>query len=71
MPQLSFQKLWTDIKNNEIWTGVVKNLAKSGETYIAKSTILPHYENDIKVGYIGLRYVITDEVTEKSSIKAY
>lgn len=71
MPQLSFKKLWTDIKNDEIWTGVVKNLSKNGETYIAKSTILPYYENDVKVGYIGLRYVITEEVTEKSSIKAY
>jgi len=71
MPKLAFKQLWNTIKNGEIWTGIVKNKAKNGETYIAKSTILPYYQDEIKVGYLGLRYVITDEITEKSAIKIH
>jgi PAS domain S-box-containing protein len=71
MPQDAFKKLWDSIKKDNIWTGIVKNKAKNGETYIAKSTILPYYEDEVKTGYLGLRYVITDEITEKSAIKAY
>jgi len=71
MPKDAFKGLWNTIKNDEIWSGTVKNKAKNGETYIAKSSIIPYYENEVKVGYLGLRYVITDEVTEKKAIKAY
>jgi len=71
MPKEAFKKMWQTIKEDNIWTDVVKNRAKNGETYIAKSTIMPYYVDEVKVGYIGLRYVITDEITEKSAIKAY
>lgn len=71
MPQEAFKKMWQTIKENKIWTGVVKNKAKDDSVYIAKSTVMPYYENEEKIGYIGLRYVVTEEITEKSTLKSY
>jgi len=66
-----FADLWKTIKNNETWIGVVKNLTKGGETYITKSTITPFYKNGKKVGYLGIRYVVTDEIAQNRGIKTY
>lgn len=71
-PEISktiFQDLWNTIENDGIWKGIIKNKAKDGETYITKTTIAPYYTNGEKVGYIGIRYVVTDDVTEKRNLK--
>jgi len=65
-----FKNLWETIKKNETWEGIIKNKNKNGDTYITKATISPFYDNkNNKIGYVGIRYVITDEITEKKNLK--
>ena len=66
-----FKELWKKITNNEIWEGILKNQNKEKETYIAKTIIFPFYDNGVKIGYMAIRYVITDEINQNKDLKAY
>lgn len=45
MPKAAFQGLWDAIKNDEIWTGYVKNSTKSGGFYWVFATVFPKYDS--------------------------
>ncbi len=70
VPSSIFQNMWETILSNQTWTGVVKNLDKDKKTYVAKSIISPYYHNNEKIGYLGIRYLITDEIEEKRKLKS-
>ena len=56
-----FEKLWTTIKNEQVWEGELKNRKKNGEYYLVRATVAPLYdENDKHVGYSSIREDITD-----------
>lgn len=70
MPKEAFKGLWQDIKENKIWKGKVKNKAKDGEPYFVNASIFPMYnENEEKTGYMGIRFLTTDEENEKRNFK--
>lgn len=64
-----FQELWNTIQAGKIWKGILKNKDKEGETYITNTTIAPYYTHGEKKGYIGIRYLVTGDVTEKRNLK--
>lgn len=71
MPKKAFEELWTNLKNGEKWQGKVKNRAKDGSAYFVNATISPLYDSfgeDI-VGYIGIRFLTTDDENEKREFK--
>lgn len=73
-PEMSssvFKELWQSIKADRIWKGTIKNIDKDGQTYITNSTIAPYYSKGEKVGYIGIRYLVTDAMTEKRNLKSH
>lgn len=73
-PEMSssvFKELWESIKDDKIWKGTLKNKDKEGQTYITNATIAPYYSKGEKVGYIGIRYLVTDEMTEKRNLKSH
>jgi aerotaxis receptor len=41
MPKAAFKDLWDTIKQGKIWTGFVKNKAKSGDYYWVFATVYP------------------------------
>ncbi|WP_113895063.1 PAS domain-containing protein [Aliarcobacter vitoriensis] len=55
MPKSAFEDLWNTIKNDEIWTGYVKNSTKSGGYYWVFATIYPTILNNGKKGYLSCR----------------
>jgi len=63
-PEMSkevFTEMWQTIQSKKIWKGVVKNLAKSGKTYIVDSYVMPivNLQGNI-IEYISARHDITE-----------
>lgn len=61
-PKTLFEDLWEKIKvEKKIWTGVIKNRKKDGNTYVVQTYIMPIIDNNGEViEYIALRNDITD-----------
>lgn len=61
MPEETFKKLWDTISKKQIWSGVLENRAKNGESYFVQTTIIPILDdNNNIVEYIGARQDITE-----------
>ncbi len=71
MPKSAFENLWKDIQKGKKWQGKVKNLAKDRTPYYVNATIFPLYDNTSKeiTGYIGIRFLTTEEENEKREFK--
>ena len=71
MPKASFKDLWETIQKGKRWKGKVKNKAKDGSSYFVNATIFPQYDQTGKdiVGYIGIRFLTTDDENEKREFK--
>lgn len=69
-PKEVYEKLWSIIQSGEIWSGKVRNIDKEGNTWYAKSTIIPIFDEAHKeiVEYIAIRFVITEEHEEKREL---
>jgi len=51
-----FQDMWTTIKFNEPWNGILKNKTKSGKFYWVYATVTPFFDKDGNpVGYMSIR----------------
>jgi PAS domain S-box-containing protein len=65
-----YTDLWNTIKNKKSeWSGVIKNLSKSGKTYYIKTTIKPilDFNNDI-VEYISIRNNVSTVMSDKKHL---
>ncbi len=71
VPASIFKELWQTIKLGQIWKGKLKNRAKNKTGYYVNSTILPLYDDYGKeiIEYIGIRFLTTQEDTEKREFK--
>ncbi len=71
MPKAAFKGLWENLKKGEQWQGKVKNLAADGTPYHVNATISPLHDSsgDEIVGYIGIRFLTTDDENEKREFK--
>jgi len=66
-PKELYQDMWYTIKKKkEQWSGILKNITKSGELYYVKSTITPLLDDKGKIKeYIALRQNISSILTDK------
>lgn len=71
MPKAAFQGLWENLKNGKQWQGKVKNLAADGTSYFVNATISPLHDcsGENIIGYIGIRFLTTDDENEKREFK--
>lgn len=61
-----FKGLWETIKQNNQWSGEVKNRRKDGSFYWTSSIIEPDYDIDgNKIGYISIR----EDISAKKEIE--
>jgi len=68
MPRVAFEKMWTTIKDGQIWQGFVKNLRKDGKFYWVETEVLPIKDsNDQITGYVAARRVATRKEIEEAT----
>ena len=57
------QSMWKSISNNEIWSGVVRNISKRRNDFIVESKIIPEIDaNGETIGFLAVQYDISDLV---------
>jgi len=56
-----FKDLWKTISSKESWEGEIKNRKKDGSCYWVKANISPLYNNGEHVGYVAIRFDITNK----------
>ncbi len=61
MPKKLFKGMWLTITNRQSWVGDIKNKKKDGSFYWVKANISPLYHNGKHIGYVAIRYDITDK----------
>jgi methyl-accepting chemotaxis protein len=70
MPKSLFKELWSTIGRGKIFRGVVKNKKKDGSPYWVDAIIAPVLgPNGKPIKYIGVRYVITDQVMKQQELE--
>jgi len=53
--QKLFDKMWTSLKNGQVWNGMLKNLRKDGKFYWVDIEIAPIFDNNDQInGYISV-----------------
>lgn len=61
MPVEAFADLWSTLKEERPWTGLVKNRCKNGDYYWVLANASPLFENGQVAGYISVRSMPTRE----------
>jgi PAS domain S-box-containing protein len=70
MPKEAFKCLWETISQGNVWKGKVKNKSKEGNPYHVNATIIPVFgETENIIGYLGIRFLITQEENEKREFR--
>jgi methyl-accepting chemotaxis protein len=70
MPKEVFKNLWATIGKGNIFRGVIKNLTKDGTPYWVDAMIAPVLgPNGKPVKYIGVRFVITEQILKEEELK--
>ena len=61
MPKAAFADLWSKLKQDNSWRGMVKNRCKNGDYYWVDAYITPVYENGKITGYQSVRTLPSHE----------
>jgi methyl-accepting chemotaxis protein len=70
MPKETFKELWATIGKGKIFRGVIKNRCKDGSPYWVDALIAPVLgPNGKPVKYIGVRYVITEQIVKQQELE--
>ena len=70
MPKSVFKELWATIGKGKIFRGIIKNRKKDGSPYWVDALIAPVLgPNGKPIKYIGVRYVITEQVQREEELK--
>lgn len=70
MPKDVFKDLWATIGKGKIFRGVIKNRCKDGSAYWVDALIAPVLgPNGKPIKYIGVRYVITEQVMKQQELE--
>lgn len=70
MPKSVFKDLWATIGKGKIFRGIIKNRKKDGSPYWVDALIAPVLgPNGKPVKYIGVRYVITEQVLKQQELE--
>jgi methyl-accepting chemotaxis protein/aerotaxis receptor len=66
MPKAAFADLWSKLKHQDSWRGMVKNKCKNGDYYWVDAYVTPLYDNGQLTGYQSVRTRPTLEQKQKA-----
>jgi len=66
MPPAAFDDLWTRIKDNQTWMGIVKNRCKNGDYYWVDAFVTPLLENGRIMGYESTRVKPDQQIVQRA-----
>ena len=66
MPEAAFENLWSDLKANRSWMGIVKNRCKNGNYYWVDAYVTPVMDCDKIVGYQSVRVKPQTHIVERA-----
>jgi len=68
MPSELFEKLWKTIQQGDVFTGVIKNRSKKGDSYFVEVTILPllNLEGEV-IEYLAIRYEVSELIRARDT----
>jgi PAS domain S-box-containing protein len=61
MPKAAFADLWSKLKQEDSWRGMVKNRCENGDYYWVDAYVTPVYENEKVTGYQSVRTLPSNE----------
>ena len=70
MPAAAFNDLWTALKNDTPWMGIVKNRCKNGDFYWVDAYVTPIYDAGKVTGYQSVR-TVPEQIYVKRAEKLY
>ncbi len=66
-----FKDLWRTITKKEIWSGVMQNIKRNGETFFAHTTVVPILDISGEiVEFISMRHDISDLITGRKGFRS-
>lgn len=68
MPAEVFADLWSDIKDERPWIGVIHNRCKNGDAYWVEAEVSPVWEAGRVVGYLSIRRKASAEQIEQAKV---
>ncbi len=66
MPKAAFADLWSKLKREDSWRGMVKNRCKNGDYYWVDAYVTPLYENGKLTGYQSVRTKPSQDKKQKA-----
>ncbi|MFT5662031.1 MAG: PAS domain S-box-containing protein/diguanylate cyclase (GGDEF)-like protein [Sulfurimonas sp.] len=70
-PKSQFKTLWKTISAGKIWTGLIKNRTKNGDSYYNNTTIVPIKDSDgTIIEYISSGSDVTELIEKRSKLKS-
>lgn len=68
MPEEAFRDFWDTIQKGRIWSNIIKNRRKNGDTYWVRANATPMKNGDKVVGYLSVRTQPHPEEIEQAEI---
>ncbi|RTL47657.1 MAG: PAS domain S-box protein, partial [Rhodocyclaceae bacterium] len=68
MPEEAFADLWTSLKEDRPWVGLVKNRCKNGDYYWVEAHAAPVFEGEAVVGYMSVRRQPSRDAVDAAAI---
>ncbi len=66
MPKAAFADLWSKLKQEDSWRGMVKNRCKNGDYYWVDAYVTPLYKNGKVTGYQSVRTLPSQDKKQKA-----
>lgn len=66
MPEEAFRDFWATIQEGKIWSQLIKNRRKDGDTYWVRANATPMRKGDKIIGYLSVRTLPSDDEIEQA-----
>lgn len=67
-----YTDMFTQLKNGENWSGIIKNITKDKDEYHLNTSIFPIFDSNKKIReYLSIAFLVTNDIEKISKLKKY